>query len=427
MDLFNPYIEAIAFCSVIVISYFFTIISRRTNIPSVLLLIALGVGIQEGLVLLGVSFGDTLFSLLEILGIFGLIMIVLEAALDLKLTRDKLPMIIKSFFIALLALVGTSLVVAYIFVYFLKFDFITSLVYAVPLAVMSSAIIIPSVAGLPDGKREFLIYESTFSDILGIMYFYFLVGNLEIQSTGALVFDITANVFVTILLSVVLGYVLVWLFQQLDSQIKLFLLIAVLVLLYSVGKLFHLSSLIIILIFGLMLNNYKLFFRKKLKHWINGKAIEETTEDFHLVTAESAFVVRTFFFVVFGMTLDLQTLLDKETLIIGCCVVLAVYVIRWIVLKAMLIRNITPELWVAPRGLITILLFFAIPADLLTDRFSSGILLATVLVTSIVMTIALITRSEPEEKISELTFEDWNELDAEVEALSQKQESQITK
>lgn len=423
MDIFNPYIEAIIFCSIIVLSYAFTIISRRTNIPSVLLLIALGVGIQQGLVVMGVSFGNTLFRLLEILGIFGLIMIVLEAALDLKLTRDKLPMIGKSFLVALLALGGTSLVVAYIFVYFLEFDFIISLVYSVPLAVMSSAIIIPSVAGLSENKREFLIYESTFSDILGIMYFYFLIGNLEIKSAGALVFDITANVFVTILLSVLLGYVLVWFFQKLNTQVKLFLLIAVLVLLYSVGKLFHLSSLIIILIFGLMLNNYQLFFRKRLKHWINYQAIEETCGDFHLVTTESAFVVRTFFFVVFGMTLDLQTLLDVDTLIIGFSVVLAIYAIRWIVLKAVLIRNIIPELWVAPRGLITILLFFGIPANLLTDRFSSGILLSTVLVTSIVMTLALITRSEPEKKISELTFEDWEELDAEVEMLEDREET----
>lgn len=33
------------------------------------------------------------------------------------------------------------------------------------------------------------------------------------------------------------------------------------------------------------------------------------------------FVVRTFFFVVFGTTLDPQALLDEETLIIGCPVV----------------------------------------------------------------------------------------------------------
>lgn len=426
MQEFNPYVFAIVICVVIVLSYAFSIVSKRTNIPSVLLLIGLGVGVQYGLRSLDISVDSVLFEILEVLGIFGLIMIVLEAALDLKLTRSKLPLIGKSLGIAFLALVGTSLAIAFILNYFVLPDFITSLVYAVPLSVMSSAIIIPSVANLSsEHKREFLIYESTFSDILGIMYFYFLIGNLEAERVGAVVTDVFSNITITIVLSLVLGYVLVWFFQQLSSSAKLFLLIAVLVLLYSAGKLFHLSSLVIILIFGLMLNNYQLFFRGRIRGWINDKVLDKICEEFHIVTIESAFVVRTFFFVVFGMTLDLTTLLDEQTLIISAAIVVATYVIRFICLKAVLLRNIVPELWVAPRGLITILLFFAIPAELATDQFNSGILLSTVLVTSIIMTIALIVKPEeaaPTNTYDELTFEDWKELDREGEKMSVEQE-----
>ena len=423
---FDPYVFAIVICLVIISSYAFSIVSKRTNIPSVLLLIGLGVGVQYGLRYLNISTGSVLFQILEVLGIFGLIMIVLEAALDLKLTRDKLPLVGKSLGIALLALVGTSLAIAYLLYYFLIPNFLTSLVYAVPLSVMSSAIIIPSVVSLSsEHKREFLIYESTFSDILGIMYFYFLIGNLEAQRVGTVVTDVFGNVTVTIVLSLVLGYLLVWFFQQLSAQVKLFLLIAVLVLLYSVGKLFHLSSLVIILIFGLILNNYQLFFRGRLKPWINEKVINKTIEEFHLVTIESAFVVRTFFFVVFGMTLDLTTLLDRDTLLISLAIVVATYIIRYLCLKVVLFRNIVPELWVAPRGLITILLFFAIPAELATDQFNSGILLTTVLTTSVIMTIALIIKpkEQPAETFDELTFEDWEELDQEgEEAIRAKEE-----
>ena len=427
MDIYNPYVESIIVCLVIVLSYAFSIISRRTNIPSVLLLIGLGVGIQEGLLWLNVDTGEALFPILEILGIFGLIMIVLEAALDLKLTRDKLPLIGKSLGIALLALVVTSLAIAYLLNYYILPDFLTSLVYAVPLSVMSSAIIIPSVANLVDQKQEFLIYESTFSDILGIMYFYFLIGNLETERVGTVVADVTLNIAGTIIISVVLGYILVWFFQQLTTQVKLFLLIAVLVLLYSVGKLFHLSSLVIILIFGLMLNNYTLFFRKRLESWIKTEVIDETLEDFHLVTMESAFVVRTFFFVVFGMTLNLNSLLDQDTLMIGAAIVVVTYIIRWIFLKVILLRDILPELWVAPRGLITILLFFAIPAEIVTDQFNSGILLTVVLATSIIMTVALIAKSEPEEEVHELSFESWDELDQEYEEAVENAETAASK
>lgn len=417
MTQFDPYVFAIVICLVVILSYAFSIISKRTNIPSVLLLIGLGVGVQYGLGYLNISVGSVLFQILEVLGIFGLIMIVLEAALDLKLTRDKLPLVGKSLGIALLALVGTSLAIAFLLNYFAIPDFLTALVYAVPLSVMSSAIIIPSVASLSEHKREFLIYESTFSDILGIMYFYFLIGNLETQRVGTVVTDVFSNITITVVLSLVLGYLLVWFFQQLSAQVKLFLLIAVLVLLYSAGKLFHLSSLVIILIFGLILNNYPLFFRGRYRRLINEEVIDKTIEEFHLVTIESAFVVRTFFFVVFGMTLDLTTLLDQETLLISLAIVVAMYVIRYICLKVVLLRRIIPELWVAPRGLITILLFFAIPVEMTTDQFNSGILLTTVLVTSIIMTIVLIVKPEEEakEEFAELTFEDWEELDREGE------------
>ena len=421
MTNFDPYIFAIVICLVIILSYAFSIISSRTNIPSVLLLIGLGIGVQYGLRALEINIGSVLFQILEVLGIFGLIMIVLEAALDLKLTREKLPLVYKSLGIALAALVLTSLAIAYLLNYFVIDNFLTALVYAVPLSVMSSAIIIPSVAGLSEHKREFLIYESTFSDILGIMYFYFLIGNLEAQRVGTVVTDVVGNIALTVVLSLVLGYLLVWLFQQLSAQVKLFLLISVLVLLYSVGKLFHLSSLVIILIFGLMLNNYLLFFRGRYRRLINETVIDKTIEEFHLVTIESAFVVRTFFFVVFGMTLDLTTLLDHETLLISLAIVVAMYVIRFVCLKVVLLRKIIPELWVAPRGLITILLFFAIPVELTTDQFNSGILLSTVLVTSIVMTIALIVKPKEEsvDVFDELTFEKWEDLDEEGEATVQ--------
>ncbi|MEZ4983721.1 MAG: hypothetical protein R2795_01575 [Saprospiraceae bacterium] len=35
---------------------------------------------------------------------------------------------------------------------------------------------------MKDHKREFHIYESTFSDILGIMMFYYLTGQLEAET-----------------------------------------------------------------------------------------------------------------------------------------------------------------------------------------------------------------------------------------------------
>ena len=59
-------------------------------------------------------------------------------------------------------------------------------------------------------------------------------------------------------------------------------------------------------------------------------------------------------------------------------------------LRASLGSDIHPQVFIAPRGLITILLFYKIPEYLVTENFSQGILLFVIIGTSIIMTISLI-------------------------------------
>ena len=91
---------------IIILSYFANLLAKRTNIPSVLVLIAMGVLIRQGLSALGMEEIPYESLALELLGTVGLIFIVLEAALDLELSEKKLPLILKS---ASLALVSFSL------------------------------------------------------------------------------------------------------------------------------------------------------------------------------------------------------------------------------------------------------------------------------------------------------------------------------
>lgn len=413
----NPYNDVIAICLVILVSYFFGIIARRTNIPSVLLLIVLGIGLQYGLAAANITLGRNLFNMLQVLGIVGLIMIVLEASLDLSLTREKRSLIIRSFLIALLALFGSVFAIAWIINVFIIDDYFTALIYAVPLSIMSSSIILPSVGRLPAGKKEFMIYESTFSDILGIMLFYLLLDQSGNADTLSIAKNVSLTIVLTVILSLIASYLLILLVQQIQDKAKLFLLISMLILLYAVGKLFHLSSLIVILIFGLVLSNHTLFFRGKMKKWIKDDVLEEITDEFHTVTLETAFVVRTFFFVVFGMTLELKSLLDLHTTLISLGIVASLYVVRFVCFKIFGMRDILPELFIAPRGLITVLLFFGIPAVYQQDGFSSGILLYSILLTGIAMTVALVMQGREPELMTESNYKDFEELDKEVERL----------
>ena len=144
-----------------------------------MLLIVVGVLIQEGLIILGLNDFD-FFPILEVFGIVGLILIVLEASLDLELKKEKRKLVLKAFFIAFLSLLSNSLIIAFVLQVFLKSDFTNALIYAIPLSIISSAIVIPSVSNLCKEKKEYMIYESSVSDILGIMFFYFC--NVSLQN-----------------------------------------------------------------------------------------------------------------------------------------------------------------------------------------------------------------------------------------------------
>jgi hypothetical protein len=393
----DEYLLIIGISGVIIISFFFNILAKRTNIPSVLMLIGLGIVIKE-FVPESYEIGSIAnLSTLEIIGNVGLVMIVLEAALDLKISSDKKSLIINSFLVALIALVLSSMGIALLIQLIIpgaNESFHLSLVYAVPLSIMSSAIIIPSVGRLTGSKKEFMVYESTFSDILGIMFFYFLIGTETGASVQSVALDIALNIGVTVVVSIALAYGMVFIFQRLTSQVKLFLVIAVLMFLYAMGKKFHLSSLLIILAFGVVLNNTGLFFRgKRLSSWVNEEKVKPIMHDFHILTLESAFVIRTFFFVIFGMFITLRSVASWEVAAVSAGIILVLYAVRYGVLKLILKNDIKPLLYIAPRGLITILLFFVIRAhpEFVIEGFDAGVLLFVILITSMIMTVALIT------------------------------------
>lgn len=390
MEIITSYNLIIEASVIIILSFFFGEVARKTNIPSVLMLIVLGIILKFALDAVGGG-SINFFPILEVLGIVGLIMIVLEAALELELKPEKYLPIAKALGIALIGLLASTWVAALILHEFIEgMSMKAAWLYATPLSILSSAIIIPSVTGLKDDKREFHIYESTFSDILGIMVFYFLTGQLEAAEHSSGLLGFGGNILLTIVISLVASYLIVVIFQNIKSHTKLFLLIAVLLLLYAVGKKMHLSSLIIILIFGLLIANMKLFFRGPLSRWLNFKEAQHIYDGLHIITMETAFVVRTFFFVIFGLTISLASLASVTVAIVSLLIILSIYVIRFIILRLFIGKDILPQVFVAPRGLITILLFYNIPKEAEVAGFDAGILLFIIIATSIIMTIAMV-------------------------------------
>ena len=410
MNSLDPIVLIIIFSSTIILSYVFNLYSKKSGIPSVLLLIFTGMLINFGFFISEMG-SPNLFSVLKILGVVGLALIVLEAALDLKLVKEKMGLIFKSLSTAIIGLFATAYAGSLVLNYTLEMPMIEALLFTVPLSILSSAIILPSLGSLDEYKKEFMIYESTFSDILGIVLFYSLLSFLGPDSKSEIYGEVFGNLVFTILFSIIISYILVYLFQNIKGHDKLFLLISILLLLYAVGKLFHLSSLIIILIFGMILNNYKVFFGGGLSRLINDEKVEHILADFKVVTGESAFVVRTFFFIIFGWSVSVGSMFNLKSIAIGIALLVIIYVVRAICLFIFSGKNIFPQIFLAPRGLITILLFFAIPKEL-TDKYDfNGVLLFIILASCLIMTWSLIRHKKNLERLDNEDLLDDSEDD----------------
>lgn len=385
--IYDSYHILIALCIITIVSYLFNIISERLKVPSVILLIGCGVLLQS----VSEYYGQRIFiprTILELLGVIGLIMIVLEGALDLKITKEKKTLITKSFVAAGAVLLITTIAIADILHIFLDIRFIKALPYAVAMGVISSSIAIPSVDKFDIDKKEFIIYESTFSDILGIMLFNYVISDslLSLITVGTFVW----NLILITIISILSTLLLMLLFRYLKGHIKVFLILAIIILVYSLSKQLHLPSLFFILVFGLVLNNVEPFLKGKIQKFLHPEKLLSVNNELKIMTAELAFLIRTFFFLLFGYSLDLSLIFNSTVLLTGSLIILVIMAIRYVFLRYISQTNVFPELFIAPRGLITIILFYSIPPQLVSNKFNEGVLSFVIIVSGIIMMIGIL-------------------------------------
>ncbi len=383
----TSYTTLIILSGLVIFSYLFDLIGGKTKIPSVILLMCLGIIIKQVLNYFG--FASLNFdNLLPTLGTLGLVLIVFEGALELRYSRDKNSIIKKSFFSALIILFVTAFLITWI-IYQMSGDTIYKcFINAIPFCVISSAVAIPAASNLSKEKKEFIVYESSFSDILTVVLFNFVTNNKQISFSSFT--KLGAELGVISIVVICSCLLLLYLIGRLTHHVKSFLVISILILVYSIGQLFHLSSLIIVLALGLFLNNasqIKLpWFRK---YFIYPNLRYDIKQLFQL-SAESAFLMRTFFFIMFGYTMDIYQLEHWTVFVNGCFILLGVYLIRFLYIKLVSKTDLMPELVLIPRGLISVLLYYSLPPDMKIKGVETGLLFVVILGTSIILSLGLL-------------------------------------
>ena len=399
----------------IIFSYIFDSIAKKTKFPSVILLMFTGMLIRLGVDFYGEVELQFLDQLIPVLGTLGLILIVLEGALELDIERKKIPLILKGFLAALVILIANIVGLSFIFETVLLLERTTAVVYAIPLSIISSAVAIPSASGLLTKDKEFVVYESTFSDILGIMAFNYAL--TQYQNQAPLIgmqplFELGLQIVGVIAISIAITYCLFQLLQQIDQHIKFFLILALLVLVYAFGKYFHLPALVTIFIFGLFLKNVTALLPQFLQKHLNIEKTHQGLHEFHLLTAESTFLVKTFFFLFFGFSISFGQFDSIMPLLYGSLILVVMIGVRYVYfLLTQFNLKPGPLMYMSPRGLISILLFLQIKdIDFIskTTLIDERVLLVVILLSMFVMTFGNLKHKSPEEneEVDDSTLEE---------------------
>lgn len=377
----------ISVCALIIIAYLFDLTAPKTKIPSVILLLSVGWASNQLLQFLNISIPD-LSSLLPIFGTIGLILIVLEGSLELELKRENFPLIRKSIIASLIQTVGLSFLLAYAFYYFGDYSYKDSLLNAIPLSIISSSIAIPSVKNITKSSKEFIIYESSLSDIFGVIFFDFIALNDTIDAAAFGSFAV--QILVIILISFVATLGLAFLLSKIKNHTKFIPILILLITIYAISKMFHLPALIFILLFGIILGNLDEL--KNIK-WINKAQPEKLNTEvmkFKEIVMEGTFLIRTIFFLLFGFMMNTAEIINEESLLWSIGIVGAIFIFRLIQLLFSKLP-LRPLLMIAPRGLITILLFLAISSEQTIDLVNKPLIIQVIILTSFIMMLGLIT------------------------------------
>ena len=304
-----------------------------------------------------------------------------------------------------------------------------AILFAIPLAIISSAVAIPSASSLLQLEREFVVYESTFSDILGIMIFNYALRQLESQQPllgPEPLVSLGLQIIGVIVISLLITYVLFRLMQQIDHKVKFFLILSLLILVYAFGKVLHLPALVTIFIFGIFLSNVKSLLPPFLRKTLDLEATEKELHEFHILTAESTFLVRTFFFLFFGFSIQLSDFTSTSPVLYGLLIFLAMFVLRYVYFTATSLKlKPSPLVYMSPRGLISILLFLQLNEvnfiNLEESPVDESLLLIVILSSMLVMLLGTMKKDQKKE----IEIEDEEaplsvEMDIEPQSLTEK-------
>jgi len=354
---------------VIFLGHLLSALFRRTRIPDVLLLV--GLGIALGPVGLHWVMREDFGRVGPVLTSIALIVILFEGGLGLSLASLRKGLVDTSA-LTFASAAATMALVAYFAQDHLGFW--PALILGGILSGTSSAVVLPMVAALPlhERSKTVLALESALTDVLTIVVPF---GLLPLALGGEMSgIDLARDVTVKPIMASILGIAggIVWLYLQSGARRLPHFFSAVFAfvfVLYGAIEVMEFSGAVTALVAGVVISNPPGFLRERLQRaaQLEGRAVGEAISAFdRSIYAEVVFLMKLFFFVYLGLTLQFES---ARPYVVAGTLVAAIYAARTVLTRFTFPRELPARdagvaAVMAPKGLAAAVIASAVAEQL---------------------------------------------------------------
>jgi cell volume regulation protein A len=384
----------VAFVGILVfLAHFFTGIFKRTRIPDVLLLTIIGICVGPVLGLVSPAhFG----SVGPIFTTITMVIILFESGLSLKLGQLRASLG-KAMTLAPTGYFLTMVVIAGLAMWLTDLELLPAFILGSIAGSTSEAVIIPIVRQLKlrEDTETLLSVESSVNDVLSIVITVALV---EAYSLGEFqIAAISGDLIASFLVAIVFGIVGAFIWSLLLNKIHAiknaaFTTPAFIFVIFGIVEALGFSGAIAALAFGITLGNVQSIRFPPISKKPLSREPVSLTETEKIFFSEFAFLLKTFFFVYMGISLELMS---GWLFILGLIMTIMVFVMRIAAVKATAgksipTRDVSFMAIMVPKGLAAVVLAsiplqMEIPGGDLIRNVTYGLVLFSIIGTSMLV------------------------------------------
>ena len=139
---------------------------------------------------------------------------------------------------------------------------------------------------------------------------------------------------------------------------------------------------------GLLINNPHLIAWHTRLRTLRSADYDQTLKEFKSLVAELTFATKSFFFLLLGYWTDVSQMVSLDAWLVAVAGLAIIYCTRWPILKLLRQGAAAKLMWIAPRGLITVLLFLSAQDTGKLAAFPFGSVMLIVLATAALTALA---------------------------------------